>query len=248
MSIDLNTKVAIVTGAAGGIGRAVVDLFVASGAYVIAEDLTEKVYELQHEFAGKVIALQGEVADRATARKAVQLATEHFGGLDILINNAGRSFPKPFLEINDEDWDNLMATNVKGMFVHAGEAVPAMAERGGGVIVNTSSISGLVGIPNLVAYCTSKGAVTLFTKSLALELAPKNIRVNAIAPGVIETGILDDLTSNGRQVLRDEGAKEPIGRAGTPKEMADVILFLSCAQSSFMTGSIVTADGGYTAK
>ena len=110
------------------------------------------------------------------------------------------------------------------------------------------SISGIVGIANLIAYCTSKGAVTLFTKSLAVELAPKNIRVNAVAPGVIETSILDALTPDGREILRNEGAKQPIGRAGQPEEIANVILFLASSMSSFMTGSIVVADGGYTAK
>ena len=248
VNINLEGKVAIVTGAAGGIGLAVVALLIEAGANIIAEDKSENVYKLESQYPGNVYATQGEVSERATARRAVDLATEKFGGVDILVNNAGRSFPKAFLEIRDEDWDSVMADNVKGMFVHASEAVPSMIARGGGTIVNTDSISGLVGIANLVTYCTSKGAVSLFTKSLALELAPKNIRVNAVAPGVIETPILDSLTPDGREVLRNEGAKEPIGRAGQPEEIANVILFLSSSLSSFMTGAIVVADGGYTAK
>ena len=248
VNINLEGKVAIVTGAAGGIGLAVVALLIEAGANIIAEDKSENVYKLESRYPGKVYATQGEVSERATARRAVDLATEKFGGVDILVNNAGRSFPKAFLEIRDEDWDSVMADNVKGMFVHASEAVPSMIARGGGTIVNTDSISGLVGIANLVTYCTSKGAVSLFTKSLAVELAPKNIRVNAVAPGVIETPILDSLTPDGREVLRNEGAKEPIGRAGQPEEIANVILFLSSSLSSFMTGAIVVADGGYTAK
>lgn len=248
VNINLEGKVAIVTGAAGGIGLAVVALLIEAGANIIAEDKNENVYKLESQYPGNVYATQGEVSERATARRAVDLATEKFGGVDILVNNAGRSFPKAFLEIRDEDWDSIMADNVKGMFVHASEAVPSIIARGGGTIVNTDSISGLVGIANLVTYCTSKGAVSLFTKSLAVELAPKNIRVNAVAPGVIETPILDSLTPDGREVLRNEGAKEPIGRAGQPEEIANVILFLSSSLSSFMTGAIVVADGGYTAK
>jgi NAD(P)-dependent dehydrogenase (short-subunit alcohol dehydrogenase family) len=248
ISIDLEGKVAIVTGAAGGIGLAVVSQLIEAGAKVIAEDKSVLVYKLENQFPEHVFALEGEVAERLTAKRAVMLAIEKFGGVDILVNNAGRSFPKAFLEIKDEDWDSLMADNVKGMFVHASETVPAMILRGGGAIVNTDSISGLVGIENLVTYCTSKGAVSLFTKSLAVELASKNIRVNAVAPGVIETPILDSLILNGREVLRNEGAKEPIGRAGQPDEIANVILFLASSLSSFMTGSIVVADGGYTAK
>ncbi|MCW3170301.1 glucose 1-dehydrogenase [Chryseobacterium sp. 09-1422] len=248
VNINLEGKVAIVTGAAGGIGLAVVALLIEAGANIIAEDKSENVYKLENQYPGNVYATQGEVSERATARRAVYLATEKFGGVDILVNNAGRSFPKAFLEIRDEDWDSVMADNVKGMFVHASEAVPSMIARGGGTIVNTDSISGLVGIANLVTYCTSKGAVSLFTKSLAVELAPENIRVNAVAPGVIETPILDSLVLHGREVLRNEGTKEPIGRAGQPEEIANVILFLSSSLSSFMTGTIVVADGGYTAK
>jgi NAD(P)-dependent dehydrogenase (short-subunit alcohol dehydrogenase family) len=248
ININLEGKTAIVTGAAGGIGLATVGLFIKAGANVIAGDKTEAIYKLESQYPGKVFAVQGEVAERATAKRAVNLAQEKFGGVDILVNNAGRSFPKAFLEIRDEDWDSVMADNVKGMFVHASEAVPLMINRGGGSIINTDSISGLVGISNLVTYCTSKGAVSLFTKSLALELASKNIRVNAVAPGVIETPILDSHLPNGREILRDEGAKEPIGRAGQPEEIANVILFLASHLSSFMTGAIVTADGGYTAK
>ena len=248
VNINLEGKVAIVTGAAGGIGLALVALLIKAGAKVIAEDKSPAVYELESRYSGNVYATQGEVAERATAKRAVELAAEKFGGVDILVNNAGRSFPKAFLEIQDGDWDSVMADNVKGMFVHASEAVPSMMTRGGGTIVNTDSISGLVGIANLVTYCTSKGAVSLFTKSLAVELASKNIRVNAVAPGVIETPILDSLAPNGREVLRNEGAKEPIGRAGKPEEIANVILFLASSLSSFMTGTIVVADGGYTAK
>lgn len=247
MKIDLTGKIAIVTGSAGGIGRKIVEMLLEAGAKIVAEDRDARVKELE-SLSVDIISVQGQVADMKTAQYAVNLAKEKFGGIDILINNAGRSFPKAFLDIKEEEWDSIMADNVKGMFLHAQAAVPEMIGRGSGVIVNTSSISGLVGLPNLVAYCTSKGAVNQFTRSLALELAPHNIRVNAVAPGVIETPILDKLAPNGRQSLIDAGAKEPIGRAGQPEEIASIILFLSSSASSFMTGTIVEADGGYTAR
>jgi len=247
MKIDLSEKVAIVTGAAGGIGRKTVEAFLEAGAAVIAVDKSEKVIELESS-SSRVAIVQGEIAKPITAKNAVSIANEKFGGLDILVNNAGRSFPKPFLEISERDWDEVMADNVKGMFLHMQEAVPSMIARGGGSIVNVSSISGIDGIANLVAYCSSKGAVNMPTKSSAIELARHHIRVNAVAPGIIETPILDNLAPNGRQSLIDLGAQEPIGRVGQPEEIANVILFLASDASGFMTGSIVAADGGYTAK
>lgn len=246
MNIDLTGKVALVTGAAGGIGRAVVAALLEAGASVVAEDLNPAVRELE-QLSPRLVSVQGPVADTATAQAAVALAEATFGGLDILINNAGRTFPKALADTTDAEWDGLMADNVKGMFVHAREALPSLRRRGGGAIVNTSSVSGVVGMPNLVAYSASKGAVNQFTKSLALELAPHCIRVNAVAPGVIDTPILDLFGANGRQALQEAGANEPLGRAGQPDEIANVILFLASPQASFMTGTIVLADGGYTA-
>lgn len=239
-------KVALVTGAAGGIGRAVVASLLAAGAQVVAEDRNPAVAELASP--GRIVTVEGAVAVAQTAHDAVALAEATFGGLDILINCAGRSLPRAFLETTEQEWDSLLADNVKGAFLHAQAAVPALIRRGGGTIVNVSSISGEVGLPNLVAYCASKGAVNLFTKSLALELAPQRIRVNAVAPGVVETPILDGFVPDGRQSLRDSGEQTPLGRAGQPEEIARIILFLAAAESSFMTGSVTVADGGYTAE
>ena len=246
MKIDLTGKTALVTGAAGGIGRAVVAGLLAAGARVVAEDLNPAVQELAQP--GRVAALVGAVALAQTARAAVALAEATFGGLDILINCAGRTLPRPFLETTEDEWDHLLADNVKGAFLHAQAAVPALQRRGGGAIVNVSSVSGEVGFLNLVAYCASKGALNMFTKSLALDLAPLHIRVNAVAPGIIETPILDGFVPDGRQALREAGAQAPMGRAGQPTEIANVILFLAAAEASFLTGAIVQADGGYTAE
>ncbi len=247
MKIDLTGKVALVTGAAGGIGRAVVAALLDAGASVVAEDLNPAVQELE-QLSPRVASLCGPVADTGTAQAAVALAEARFGGVDILINNAGRTLPKALADTTDAEWDSLMADNVKGMFVHVREALPSLRRRGNSTIINTSSISGVVGLPNLVAYCASKGAVNQFTKSLALELAPHGIRVNAVAPGVIDTPILDPFGAGGRQSLQEAGAKEPLGRAGQPEEIANVILFLAAPQASFMTGAVVLADGGYTAR
>ena len=247
MKIDLTGQVALVTGAAGGIGRAVVAALLEAGASVVAEDLNPAVRELE-KLSPHLASLSGPVADTGTVRAALALAETRFGGLDMLINNAGRTLPKALADTTDAEWDSLMADNVKGMFVHAREALPYLLKRGGGAIVNTSSVSGVVGMPNLVAYSASKGAVNQFTKSLALELAPHGIRVNAVAPGVIDTPILDPFGAGGRQSLREAGASEPLGRAGHPAEIANLILFLAAPQASFITGTVVLADGGYTAR
>lgn len=144
MKIDLTGKVALVTGAAGGIGRAVVAALLEAGASVVAEDLNPAVRELE-QLSPQLVSVQGPVADTTTAQAAVALAEAKFGGIDILINNAGRTFPKALADTTDAEWDSLMADNVKGMFVHAREVLPSLRRRGGGAIVNTSSVSGVVG-------------------------------------------------------------------------------------------------------
>lgn len=243
--LGLEGKVAIVTGAAGGIGQETVKLLVEQGVKVVAEDLRSSVRELER--AGCVVAIEGDVADENVAARAVTAAREAFGRLDILVNNAGRTFMKSVLEMTVAEWDGVMQTNARGCFVQSRAALGAMLDGGGGAIVNVASIVSLVGMPGIAAYAASKGAIAQLTKVLAIDFGKQNIRVNAVAPGVVETGILDHFVPNGREALISAGPAHALGRVAQPAEIANVIAFLASPRSSFITGSIVLADGGYTA-
>jgi NAD(P)-dependent dehydrogenase (short-subunit alcohol dehydrogenase family) len=245
-------QVAIVTGAAGGIGRAVVGLLVARGYTVVAEDISRKVRELATAFPGKVIAMEADVALTESAQGAVGLATGTFGRLDLLVNNAGLFLRKPTEDCTDEDFDVLMATNVRGAFLHARESLPALAQTRGS-IVNLASISGLVGMPGQTVYAMTKGAIVQLTRQLAVEHADRGIRVNAVAPGAVDT----DFVANARDAAADPDpaasrasaiSQHPIGRILTPAEIAEAIVFLASPAASGITGAILSVDGGYVAR
>jgi NAD(P)-dependent dehydrogenase (short-subunit alcohol dehydrogenase family) len=237
--------VAIVTGAAGGLGREIVRLLHATGAAVVAEDIDPAVKDLAAE---RIAPLQGDVAQADTARRAVALATERFGGLDVLVNNAARFLLKPILDTSDEELDGLISSNVRGAFVHCREALPALLD-GGGAIVNVASISGLVGLPDQTAYCVTKGAIVQLTRQLAIQYARAGVRVNAVAPGAIDTAFVDRTLGLERdpERLAQIGENHPIGRVATPAEIAETVVFLASRRASFVTGAILAADGGYTA-
>lgn len=244
---ELAGAVAIVTGAAGGVGRATVELLTGRGARVVAEDIDPAVEELATDV---ITTLRGDVADAETARDAVTLARECFGALHILVNNAGRFLSKPTAEIGDAEWDELMRVNVRGAFLHAREALPALAASGDGRIVNVASISGVIGLPNQTAYCSTKGAIVQLTRQLAIEHAPQ-VRVNAVAPGAIDTGFMDEVLAQApdrAQVLNAVAASHPLKRLARAEEIAEVIAFLASPRSSIITGAIVMADGGFTAQ
>jgi NAD(P)-dependent dehydrogenase (short-subunit alcohol dehydrogenase family) len=245
---ELEGQVAIVTGAAGGVGREVVRLLHDAGASVVAEDIDPAVAELEGS-DGRIVAVQGDVADAATADAAVGAALDRFGRLDILVNNAARFLMKGILETSDEEWDGLMTTNVRGVFVHSRAALPALAERDASAIVNMASISGLIGLPSQAAYCSTKGAIVQLTRQLAVEFAPRGVRVNAVAPGAIETRfLLDALPPDPGPILADIAASHPLGRNSQPAEIAEVVVFLASPKAGFMTGAIVPVDGGFTAQ
>ena len=244
-SWNLNGKVAIVTGAARGIGRATAELLRARGAHVVASDLSDAVNEMESD---GYATLTGDVADEEVARRTVVLATERFGRLDILVNNAGRTLNKPLLETSVADWDAILTTNARGNFVHSREAVRVMAANGGGAIVSVVSVVAAVVMKELSAYAASKGAITQLVKVIAAEYGGQGIRANAVAPGVVETDILQSTgVADSRATLAGYGDAHPIGRVAQPSEIAEVIAFLASPASSFMTGALVMADGGYTA-
>jgi NAD(P)-dependent dehydrogenase (short-subunit alcohol dehydrogenase family) len=247
VSDELAGAVAIVTGAAGGVGRATVELLTARGASVVAEDLNAAVGEFEDE---QVATLQGDVSAPDTARRAVALAKTRFGALHVVVNNAGRFLLKPTLDTTDDDWDELLRVNVRGAFLHCREALPALSEHGDGRIVNVASISGTIGLPGQTAYCTTKGAIVQLTRQLAIEHAP-GVRVNAVAPGAIDTGFMDETLAavpDREETMAAIAAEHPLGRIARADEIAEVIAFLASPRSSIITGAILMADGGFTAQ
>lgn len=244
----MDGMVAIVTGAAGGIGRATVRVLAEEGASVVAEDLDPAVGELA---ADRVATLEGDVSDPAVARAAVETAVGRFSRLDVLVNNAAVIVSKDILETTDEDWESVLRINAGGMFVHCRAALPTMLAAGGGAIVTVASISGVVGLPKQAAYCASKGAVVQLTRQLAVEYADRGIRVNAVGPGAVDTPFLHrhlDAQPDRAAAEADVKAAHPLGRYSSPEEVADAILFLASKRSSFVTGEILMVDGGYTAR
>jgi NAD(P)-dependent dehydrogenase (short-subunit alcohol dehydrogenase family) len=252
---ELAGKVALVTGAAGGIGSAVTARLLDAGASVVAEDLDP--LSAPEGYADRFAAVRGDAAQASTARAAVDAAITRFGRLDILVNLAGRFLGQSILDTSDEAWDALMAANVRSVFVHCREAVPALLAGGGGAIVTAGSISGQVGMAQQAAYGTTKAAVTLLTRQLAVEYASSGLRANVVAPGAIDTAFVarsrpgaaaEPATPEAEEARRRRiMASHPIGRMGTPEEIAEVIVFLASPRASYITGAVISADGGYTA-
>ncbi len=243
--MDLENKVALVTGAAGDIGRCTVERLRARGCRIVAADALAGVEALAE--AGRIACVRGDLRDAQTAARSVRIAVDQFGTLDILVNNAARFLQQPTLETSEAQWDEVLDINARGTFLHCREALKVMSDRGSGTIVNVASISGVIGLPAQAAYSASKGAIVQLTRVLAVEFAARGVRVNAVAPGAVITGFLDGLVPNSRQLLASFGPQHPIGRSAQPEEIAEVIAFLASPQSSFMTGAVVMVDGGFTA-
>ena len=240
-------SVTIVTGAAGGVGSAVVRALVARGGKVVAEDIDPRV---QEQASDDVAVVVGDVAEEATAAEAVRVAIARFGALTGLVNNAARFFMAPIAETSAEQWDAIIRTNVRGAFVHIKAARDALVAARG-AIVNTGSMSGLIGMPNQILYGATKGAIHELTRMAAIELAPHGVRVNAVAPGHIETGFMDAFlppAGEAREaVLTDIERSHPIGHSSTPEDVARAIVFLLSADAPTITGVVLPVDGGYTA-
>jgi NAD(P)-dependent dehydrogenase (short-subunit alcohol dehydrogenase family) len=251
----LDGKVALITGGASGIGEATARLFAKEGAKIVVSDVqVEKgkaVVAAIKEAGGEAAFVRADVVSEAQAKRMVEFTVKKYGRLDILFNNAGVENPKPEVETSVAEWDTVMDVNVKGVFLGTKYAVPEMKKRGGGSIINTSSIFGLIGSPGFAAYHASKGAVRLLTKSTALAHAGDNIRANSICPGVIETPMFAQVLSESANpdTARAEWMKtEPIGRFGRPDDIAYGALYLASDESAYITGTELVIDGGYTAQ
>jgi NAD(P)-dependent dehydrogenase (short-subunit alcohol dehydrogenase family) len=242
---DLTGRVAVVTGAARGIGRAAAELLRERGARLVVTDRSEAVEKLADE---DVAVLVGDVADEDLARATMRLAADRFGRLDILVNNAGRTLNKPITETTVDDFEDILRVNARGNFVQAREAFRVMEAGGGGAIVSVASVSSVVAFETQTAYAASKGALVQMTRVLAIEGGPKGIRSNAVLPGVIDTDIMEGVVENGREMLASFGPAHPIGRIGRPEEVAEAIAFLACDASAFITGALLSVDGGWTAQ
>jgi cyclopentanol dehydrogenase len=236
--IDLTGKRAIVTGASSGIGRATARALAAAGVRVAGG--ARRVERLETP-----VALELDVMDAVSGARFVTRAVEELGGLDILVNNAGIANVKGIEETSEEEWDSIVNINQKGVWLGMKYAVPAMRKRGAGSIVNISSIYGLIGSSGSAAYHGTKGAVRLLTKAAAIQYAPDKIRVNSIHPGLILTPMLDIVDKEELQPLIDA---TPLKRGAQPEEVGWCALFLASDEASFVTGSELVVDGGYTAQ
>ena len=244
-------KVALITGAASGIGRATALLFAREGAAVALADVnTDAGRRVADEIAqsgGRAFFEPVDVTRAADCQRLVERAIREFGRIDILFNNAGIIRRATVLDLSEDDWDRVMAVNVKSIYLLSREVIPHIQKAGGGTIINTASGWGLTGGAKAAVYCASKGAVVLLTKAMAIDHGPQKIRVNCICPGDTDTGMLREearqLGEENRQFLA-AAAKRPLGRVGTPEEIAQAALYLASDASSFVTGTALVVDGG----
>ncbi|GAB6927743.1 glucose 1-dehydrogenase [Paenibacillus sp. JCM 10914] len=247
----LDNKVAIITGAAGGMGKADALLFVQEGAKVALTDLQEdKIKDVVAEIeamGGQAIGFKHNVASEEDWVRVVDETVQRFGKIDILVNNAGISDATPFMDQTVERWERTMTINVTSIFLGQKYVIPHMIEAGGGSIVNISSIAGLTGGSGSGPYTASKGAVRMLTKATAVDFAQHNIRCNSIHPGYIETPMTVDLFKN-EQMTQWFQSQTPLPRLGKPEDIARGVLFLASDESSYITGVELPIDGGYYAK
>lgn len=245
MGNRLAGKVAVVTGAGSGMGAAMARRFVEEGAKVVAADISGAESDVARGLSENCTSAQVDVSRSADVQRMLALAIDRFGRLDILCNNAGIQGPLGLTADYDEaEWDRVIAVNLTGVFLGMKYAIPLMLETAGkGSIVNTSSMASIVAFPTLPAYSASKGGVSTLTRLTAAEYASKNIRVNAIAPGAIDTGMTRGMP---QEYLQAAVAATLMGRIGSPEEIANLALFLASDEASFITGTETAVDGGYT--
>ena len=243
---DLSGRSAVVTGASSGIGAAIAVALAHAGADVAGialEEAPETTAAIEQE-GRKAVMLVGSTGDRATVEDLAKTAVDRFGRIDIWVNNAARLLVKPLVEMTDDDWHGLLAANLHGYFYGCRAAAERMLAQGSGRIVNVGSAATVQAVPGLGAYTAAKGAITGLTKVLALELAPANVTVNAVAPGATDTALNEEAyTPEVRQTYRE---RIPLGRIAEPEEVADVVVFLASDAARYVTGQELLVDGGLT--
>lgn len=249
----LSNRVAIVTGAARGLGQALAEGLARQGARVVVGDLNQEgaraTAERIRAAGGEAVSTFVDVADAESCEALVRFAVEQLGRVDVLVNNAGIDIVEPAGQVTEKVWSKLLDVNLKGVLNASQSAVRQMlAQGGGGSIINISSIAGLVAIPGLTAYSAAKGGVILLTRVMALELAPHNIRVNAIAPGYLEN-IMEGMVAEHAKPETEERirTRTPLGRRARLSELVGPVVFLASDAASYVTGAVLAVDGGYTA-
>src|ERR1700720_1167463 len=250
----LQGETALITGGGTGLGRAIALAFAREGANVaVAGRRLDKLQEIAREIerqGGQELAIACDVTSAQDAARAVAETAASFGGLNILVNNAGTLHVSTIETIPEQEWDRVMSVNVKGPFLMSRAALAELRKAGGGAIVNIGSILGLIGAKERAAYCASKGGVTMLTKAMALDHAHENIRVNCVCPSIVESDMTRNLfaeTEAGQQARESRLASIPLGRFGKPADIAGLAVFLASEESSWMTGSVIPVDGGVTA-
>lgn len=245
--MNKNNKTVLVTGGSRGIGKAISKTFAKDGYNVLinfnkSENEVKELYTVLEEKGFSVKLFKADISNREEVENMIDYCIKEFGGLDVLINNAGISQDKLFTDITDEDWDNMMNINLKGSFYCSQTALKYMISEKKGNIINISSIWGISGASCEVHYSVSKAGIIGMTKALAKEVAPSNIRVNSIAPGVINTDMLSEYNEDEIDVLVEE---TPLMRLGTPEDIANCAIFLASDKSSFITGQVISPNGGF---
>jgi NAD(P)-dependent dehydrogenase (short-subunit alcohol dehydrogenase family) len=248
----LKNKVALITGAASGIGKETALLFAKEGAKVVVSDIAEddgkKVVKEIEDNEGKALFVKADTSKPEDHKVLVNKTIEVFGKLDIAVNNAGIGGPEePVGEYPIEEWDNIIGINLSGLFYGMNQQIPAMLDSGGGSIINMASILGSVGTPGVAGYVAAKHGVVGLTKGAAVEYAKQNIRINAIGPGYIYTNLVNEETM-GKEGIESLEKLHPIGRLGEAEEIAEMVVWLASDKSSFVTGSYYPVDGGYLAQ
>jgi NAD(P)-dependent dehydrogenase (short-subunit alcohol dehydrogenase family) len=252
----LKNKVAIITGAGSGQGRAAALIFSREGAKIVVSDwkpeLGNETVTLVKQAGGEAIFIRTDVSESADVQNLVRTTVSTYGRIDVLYNNAGVGFSSPLsmadvISTPEADWDRVIAINLRSMYLTAKYGIPEMIKSGGGSIINTASIAALIGSEAAHAYTAAKGGMVALSRALAVEFGPKNIRVNCICPGAIDTPmiapVIDPLKKTGQPFMTS-----PIRRLGTPEDIANCALYLASDESSFVTGATLVVDGGYIAR